>query len=437
MSAPTVFRRLFVAQLASAVVLLVIAGGAFYVERNRTIARLLADRWAPALRTAAGLAPAPAATGQPDPRAVVVADARPADPLRQRMWARVAVLRDRLRADGLPVGQILFTPGRIRPMTWLEVTRPDGSVRWLGFDDDVIEAHVVGRTVVTLVLGLMALALASGLVARRVARPLEALRRRIEAHDGAPAPDGPGPRARGATQEVEAIEHAWLALRERLAQHESERGLLLAGVSHDLRSPLARIRMAAELLPEEPGIAERRASIVRNVDVADRLIASFLDYVRATEAPLDANVDLVALARRQVEMRELPADILAFEAPARLELAHASELLLERVVGNLLDNAFDALADLPSDRDRKVELTLDGDDQGVVAHVGDSGPGLTDDQARHALERGWTTKASAEGLGGRGLGLALVGQVARRHGGTLTVGRSPLGGAEITVEVDR
>jgi len=412
MSAPTVFRRLFVAQLASAVVLLVIAGGAFYVERNRTIARLLADRWAPALRTAAGLAPAPAPAGQPDPRAVIVADARPADPLRQRMWARVAVLRDRLRADGLPVGQILFTPGRIRPMTWLEVTRPDGSVRWLGFDDDVIEAHVVGRTVVTLVLGLMALALASGLVARRVARPLEALRRRIEAHDGAPAPDGPGPRARGATQEVEAIEHAWLALRERLAQHESERGLLLAGVSHDLRSPLARIRMAAELLPEEPGIAERRASIVRNVDVADRLIASFLDYVRATEAPLDANVDLVALARRQVEMRELPADVLAFEGPAQLELAHASELLLERVVGNLLDNA------LRHGRPPvRVRLERAGED--ALLDLEDHGPGIPP-EARETLTRAFARGDASRGTPGTGLGLAVVQQVARRMGGTLS-----------------
>ena len=65
--------------------------------------------------------------------------------------------------------------------------------------------------------------------------------------------------------------------------------------------------------------------------------------------------------------------------------------------------------------------------------VGDSGPGLGPEQARRVLERGWTTKASASDVGGRGVGLALVGQVARRHGGEVRVGASPLGGAQFEV----
>ena len=105
---PTLFRRLFVAQLAGAIALLLIAGGAFYVERNRTIARLMAERWAPALRIAAGLKDAPSATTAPDARAVIVADARPADAMRANAWApRVAVLSQTLRAEGLPVDEVV------------------------------------------------------------------------------------------------------------------------------------------------------------------------------------------------------------------------------------------------------------------------------------------------------------------------------------------
>ena len=63
--------------------------------------------------------------------------------------------------------------------------------------------------------------------------------------------------------------------------------------------------------------------------------------------------------------------------------------------------------------------------------VGDSGPGLTPEEAAHALERGWTTKADTGD--GSGVGLALVSQVARRLGGSVTIGRSPLGGAELAV----
>jgi sensor histidine kinase regulating citrate/malate metabolism len=103
---------------------------------------------------------------------------------------------------------------------------------------------------------------------------------------------------------------------------------------------------------------------------------------------------------------------------------------LVTVLGNLVDNALDAVAEQPV---RRVAVRLEGDADTLRAVVGDSGPGLTEEQAAHALERGWTTKASADGVGGRGVGLALVGQVARRRHGGITIGRSPLGGAEFSV----
>jgi sensor histidine kinase regulating citrate/malate metabolism len=101
---------------------------------------------------------------------------------------------------------------------------------------------------------------------------------------------------------------------------------------------------------------------------------------------------------------------------------------LVTILGNLLDNAFDALAGRD---ERRVDVELSGDSHGVRIVVGDNGPGLSGEDASHVLERGWTTKASA--AAGRGVGLTLVGQVARRHGGWVRVGASPLGGAEFTV----
>lgn len=103
---------------------------------------------------------------------------------------------------------------------------------------------------------------------------------------------------------------------------------------------------------------------------------------------------------------------------------------LVTVLGNLVDNALDAVADAEA---RTVEVHLSGDERTVVVRVGDSGPGLDDDAAGRVLDRGWTTKAQPGT--GRGLGLALVGQVARRHDGDVAVGRSHLGGAEFTVSL--
>ncbi|OIJ23793.1 sensor histidine kinase [Nocardioides luteus] len=101
---------------------------------------------------------------------------------------------------------------------------------------------------------------------------------------------------------------------------------------------------------------------------------------------------------------------------------------LVTVLGNLVDNAFDAVSGSES---RQVEVHLTGDSDTLAIRVGDSGPGLDEVASARVLDRGWTTKA--EPGTGRGLGLALVGQVARRHGGEVVVGRSHLGGAEFTV----
>jgi sensor histidine kinase regulating citrate/malate metabolism len=98
---------------------------------------------------------------------------------------------------------------------------------------------------------------------------------------------------------------------------------------------------------------------------------------------------------------------------------------LVTVLGNLVDNALDAVAGAEW---RRVDVLLGGDSDTLSVTVRDSGPGLDDETAAHVLERGWSTKAA-----GRGVGLALVAQVARRHGGAVRVGRSPQGGAEFVV----
>jgi two-component system osmolarity sensor histidine kinase EnvZ len=173
--------------------------------------------------------------------------------------------------------------------------------------------------------------------------------------------------------------------------------------------------MAAELLPDTADIAARRASIVRNVDVADRLIASFLDYVRAAELPLASTVDVVAVARHLLQARDEPADVLALAAPGRLDVPRSHELLLERLLANLVDNAM---------RHGKppvmVRLCADGDD--ALIDVEAQGPGIAPG-ARERLTQAFARGDASRGTPGTGLGLAIVQQIVQRMGGSLAFDR--------------
>jgi sensor histidine kinase regulating citrate/malate metabolism len=105
---------------------------------------------------------------------------------------------------------------------------------------------------------------------------------------------------------------------------------------------------------------------------------------------------------------------------------------LVTVVGNLLDNAFDALAETEAGT-RRVVVRIEADDRWLALDVDDNGPGLDEQAAERAFERGWSTKT--DDPTGRGLGLALVAQVVRRHGGTIEAGRSALGGARFSIRM--
>ena len=101
------------------------------------------------------------------------------------------------------------------------------------------------------------------------------------------------------------------------------------------------------------------------------------------------------------------------------------------VLGNLLDNAIDAAQ---GTADATVAVHLHASDTHLDVVVEDSGPGIPEDAREQVFERGWSTKVD-DRLHGRGLGLALVGQVVRRHGGSVRVGSGALGGAMVEVEI--
>ncbi|WAC72680.1 ATP-binding protein [Roseateles sp. SL47] len=414
----SLFRRLLLAQLSLALGLAVVIGLLFYVERNVNVATLFADLWAPRLAQAAGLQTPP----DDAPIPVLVQDQPPAAARLTSMFApRFVALRQVLRTHGVPTSQIRLELGRHEPRIWLLVERPAASPVWLGVSGRMVAPEWSRRALLALVLCLALVLGLSGYTAKRLAQPLVQLRQRLEAqHPGTPETSPPLP-LQHAPPEVAAIDAAYSELLARWRLHERERALLLAGVSHDLRSPLGRIRMAAELLPDDPGINKRKAVVIRNVGEADRLIESFLDFVRSGELPCNETVDVADAARAVVQSFDRPEDQLTLEAPAQLLLPHANRLLVERLVANLVDNALKhgrppVVVRLASQAAQPDSAHLEG--QGICLSVEDAGDGL-DPHQLEALQEAFRRGDSARTQAGSGLGLAIVRQVVTRLKGRL------------------
>ncbi|MGL5809279.1 MAG: ATP-binding protein, partial [Nocardioides sp.] len=175
---------------------------------------------------------------------------------------------------------------------------------------------------------------------------------------------------------------------------------------------LGEVDEAVEFATEELQISQMLAD--RVVGAAGEPVAAAVLLGKAAEA-----------AERGVRLT------LVGDLPAGQEAANARELVT--VLGNLIDNAFDAVA---GGEDRRVVVRLQGRRDVLLIVVEDSGPGLTADEAARALDRGWSRKGEA-GDGGRGLGLALVAQAARRRHGDVRIDRSDLGGARLSVTLRR
>lgn len=405
----SLFARLLLLQVLLAIALLVVFGALVYVERNVAVARLVAERWAPALREAAG------SRGEvPEPvRELQRSDTRPALALRTPLAApRMAALDEELRRLGVPLQDAVVARGNRGPVLWLQLPAPDGSVAWFGLSDAALLPNLPRRFLLAVLLAALLLVGVAWVFTRRLTRPLEQLRTRMQSYrPGEPAASTGAAPIASATPEVAAIEAAYADLLRRYERHERERALLLAGVSHDLRSPLARIRMAAGLLPEVPESARWREAIVRNTQVADRLIESFLDHVRAGELALDQRADIAALARSAAAATGYGADELVVVVPETLPVQHTHPLLVERLIANLLDNAFKhGLA--------PVELRVEERGAMAMIEVLDAGTGVPEPQ-REQLLQAFARGDAARSAPGTGLGLAIVARVVARMGGAL------------------
>ena len=261
----------------------------------------------------------------------------------------------------------------------------------------VSQVLLVGGGVV-LVLAL----LGAYFIARQVAVPLKRLAQAAQ-QVGQGATPQPLPE-RGA-QEIVAVSHAFNQMSADLAANERGRALVLAGISHDLRTPLARVRLAAELSADE----SLRDGLAADVEQMDAVIRQFLDYARLDENETAVSTDVQVLVQETAQQFTTQAKSLTLDLQPLPPFA-VRPLLLKRALSNLLDNAVKY-----GGGEISVQLRQDGNR--IVLTVEDRGAGIRAAQ-REAAKRPFIRLESARSdATGSGLGLAIVERAARLHGG--------------------
>jgi len=272
---------------------------------------------------------------------------------------------------------------------------------------------------------VLLLALAGGaLIARQVGKPLRDLANAARLIGRG---ESPAPVVESGAEETAAVARAFNQMSADLAAIEHERSLVLAGISHDLRTPLTRLRLAAEFISE----TTTREGVIADVEQMDAVVGQFLDYARLGEQEVIAECDLAELAGSaaapyashgvQLELADLP--------PVRVR-----PLLLKRALANLLDNAVKYGGG-------EIALNLESISwQGrpaVSFSVLDRGPGIAADSLEAAKRPFVRLDAARGGIGGSGLGLSIVERAARLHGGEFRLERREGGGLRATLILPR
>lgn len=413
----TLFARIFLLQVAVALLLSLLFLLLLFSGQASVFARSVAPGWASALRPvqvqlAQGAVPqlprsVGVATsvhlepGPPPARARHIA----ATPLAPRYVALKAALRD----EGIGVGRMAVSGEPGGGVTWLELLPTGHPPTWVGVHGALEGPGLRGRGALGIALAVLVFLGAAAWLSRIIVKPLLDLQTSVktfaETGERPAAPPVRGP------IEVRQLTQQFDDFAAQRVQQDDARQMMLAGISHDLRSPLGRIRMAAELLPDAPGVAARRESIVRNAQVADQLVGSFLSLVRSATEPLEERVDLAALVRDLLGHGDHGDVTLELQAAGPIWLEPASGVLLQRALINLLDNA-------RHHGRPPVVVRLQADGGHATLTVRDHGPGIAPEQ-RETLLRPFYRGASDRGVPGTGLGLPVVERCVRRHGGEM------------------
>lgn len=309
--------------------------------------------------------------------------------------------------------------------------RIEGDAYWLRLDPGRF-ANVGGRTWLTWLVTAAGLSLAgAALIAGLINRPLKEL-----SFAASRVRDGDFDASRldeeVATSEIREVNIGFNRMAQQLAKIEQDRAVMLAGISHDLRTPLARLRLETEMSVADH---DARAYMAADIDQLDAIIDKFLDYARPDHAELRP-VRLVEVVQScMYAMHDLADMQVRIDVPPTL-MVLADEVELARVLANLLENAR-RYGKTPETGVARVEVTARARDDWVLLKVRDHGLGVAPEMLPNLMKPFFRGDAARTAATGAGLGLAIVDKTVQRMGGSFALANASSGGLAAHIRLQR
>lgn len=258
--------------------------------------------------------------------------------------------------------------------------------------------------------------------ARHLNRPLQSLQQAaLRVGRG----DIPEPLPEVGSTEIISVTRAFNHMANGIRQLEKDRALLMAGVSHDLRTPLTRIRLASEMVSEQDNWI--RDGIVNDIEDMNAIIDQFIDYIRHHKEEALHEEDLNQLVSEQVGAERLQQRQIETDLAAHLPLVPMRRIAMKRVLTNLIENAIKY-----SDGPIEIHTGFEKGSKRLYVQVRDHGPGIPEQQMAKMFEP-FTQGDTARGSAGSGLGLAIIKKIVDMHRGEITLHNHAFGGLVATV----
>ena len=327
---------------------------------------------------------------------------------------KAEVVRSDMRVD----------PRRVRRQRFLLLSAQVAGDRWVNVLAPLpgrgagVFAWLIGQTMILYAVVLFPVLW----IGRKLARPLDELR---VAADRFEKPGADTPVREEGPDDIRRLIRAFNAMRARIGAMLNEKDRMLGAIGHDLRTPLASLRVRAEAAVEDEA---ERARIAATIEEMDRMLDDILSLARmGKSSEPETRVDLTALTDAVIEdFRDLGQDVTFEESDRATALVRPN--LIKRALRNLIENALKY--------GERARVRVANQHDSVRIEIDDDGPGIAPDQIERMFEAFTRMESSrSRETGGAGLGLTLARAIVSGHGGRLTLANRPEGGLRATMWV--